>query len=136
MSSIRIVEAGGRPWVTVRDVASDELKANMSAGELDASSRVHHPGGVDELQLFEVALGPNAEIDAHAHVEDEIIVVVEGEMRLGARSLGPGSSVYIEGETLYGFRAGPAGLRFLNFRARQDTSFVPKRAFVERRSQH
>jgi quercetin dioxygenase-like cupin family protein len=134
VSSIRIVESGSRPWSAVRDVASDELKATMSEGELAARSRVHHPGGHDELQMFEVALPAGAEINAHAHLEDEIIYVLEGEMRLGARTLGPGSSVYIEGDTLYGFRAGPAGLRFLNFRSRQDTSFVAKAEFVARRS--
>jgi quercetin dioxygenase-like cupin family protein len=135
VSSIRIVESGSRPWAAVRDVASDELKATMSEGELAARSRVHHPGGHDELQMFEVALDAGAEINAHAHLEDEIIYVLEGEMCLGRRKLGPGSSVYIEGDTLYGFRAGPTGLRFLNFRSRQDTSFVARSEFVARRSQ-
>ena len=38
-------------------------------------------------------------------------------MRLGNRVLGPGSSVYVAKNTLYGFAAGEEGLRILVFRS-------------------
>lgn len=87
--------------------------------------RVHHPGR-DGLQLFELRLDPGTRGEAHAHVEDEIIVVVEGELRFGARTLTAGSSVMVPGGTLYGFVAGPEGCTFLNFRPRADTTYITK----------
>ncbi len=36
------------------------------------------------------------------------------------------TSHYIPGNTYYGFAAGPAGLRVVNFRASADVSFYPK----------
>ena len=54
----------------------------------------------------------------HSHTEDEIIFVTDGEIRLGTRIYGPGTALAIAANTFYGFTAGPAGLRFVNFRAR------------------
>lgn len=53
----------------------------------------------------------------HSHSEDEIIFVIDGEMRLGNRPAGPGTAVAIAAETLYSFSPGPNGLGFINFRA-------------------
>ena len=76
----------------------------------------HHPGSENEPRLFEVQYPPNAVTESHAHDADEIIVVIEGELRVGKRTYGVGSSIYIPKLTLYSFQAGPEGLRFLNFR--------------------
>jgi quercetin dioxygenase-like cupin family protein len=53
---------------------------------------------------------------SHFHTADEIIVVVRGEMRLGARALTPGGAVAIDKDTQYGFETGPEGVGFINFR--------------------
>lgn len=53
----------------------------------------------------------------HSHSEDEIIVVLEGSMRLGNRLAGPGTALAVAADTLYAFTPGPEGLRFINFRA-------------------
>ena len=53
----------------------------------------------------------------HSHSEDEIIFVTDGQIRLGGRLCGPGTALAIAANTLYGFTAGPEGLRFVNFRA-------------------
>lgn len=53
----------------------------------------------------------------HSHSEDEIIFVIDGEMRLGNKPAGPGTAVAIAAETLYSFSPGPNGLSFINFRA-------------------
>jgi hypothetical protein len=45
---------------------------------------------------------------------------------IGSRSYPTGSAVFIPGNTLYSFRAGPEGLRFLNFRARADFTYIAK----------
>jgi hypothetical protein len=53
----------------------------------------------------------------HSHSEDEIIFVIDGEIRLGNKLYGPGTAVAIAADTLYSFTTGPAGLSFINFRA-------------------
>jgi hypothetical protein len=57
------------------------------------------------------------EVPVHSHTEDEIIFVRAGGMRLGKRLYGPGTALAIRANTKYGFRAGPDGLSFVNFRA-------------------
>jgi quercetin dioxygenase-like cupin family protein len=95
--------------------------------------RIHHPGSDTDLQMFEVRVPPGMVVESHAHDEDEIIFVLEGEMVLGARVLAAGSSAMIPGKTLYGFSAGADGLRFLNFRARRDATFHTKEQFMAQR---
>jgi len=72
-------------------------------------------------------------VQVHAHTEDEIIAVVEGELRLGSQVCGAGSSIFVPAKTLYGFKVGPQGVRFLNFRPRQDQTYWTKEAFVAAR---
>jgi len=86
----------------------------------------HEFGSEDELQLAELDYIPGAEAVIHKHDDDEIIYVARGEMHFGNRILKAGSSVYIPGNTFYGFTAGPEGLRIVNVRARVDVSFYAK----------
>ena len=44
-------------------------------------------------------------------------------MRINNRTVGPGACLTIPGGVFYGFHAGPEGLRILNFRPRNDTTF-------------
>lgn len=69
----------------------------------------------------------------HSHSEDEIIVVLDGAMRLGTRLVGPGTALAIAAETLYSFTPGPEGLAFINFRAHRpgDIRFVSGSAMSE-----
>lgn len=55
-------------------------------------------------------------LDLHSHTEDEVIVVMEGEMIAGPRRLGPGTALSVAKDTLYTFSVGKGGLRFINFR--------------------
>jgi len=133
MAAIKISSPADTPLEHARDVVSEDMAARLSDGELRALTRWYHPGGESELQMFEVTVQPNDSIDQHAHDEDEIIYVLDGELHLGSRVLTEGSSVAIRAHTLYSFRAGPNGLRFLNFRARQDMSYITKDEFMARR---
>lgn len=56
------------------------------------------------------------EVPVHSHTEDEIIFVRAGQMRLGNKLYGPGTTLAIAANTKYGFKAGPDGLSFVNFR--------------------
>jgi quercetin dioxygenase-like cupin family protein len=108
----------------------EEMRATINEGQLNSGMRMYHPGSDTELQLFEMHVPSDTLIDQHAHLEDEIIYVVDGELRLGGRVLLPGASVYVPGNTLYSLRAGPEGLRFLNFRAHRDVTYITKDEFV------
>lgn len=141
MGKIRIAHDNA-PWM-VNPVAGDQpgegvggmvgLVEARDEDDVDAFVRIHHPGSNTELQLIETRVRPNGEIAVHAHEVDEIMYVLSGELRLGARRLGPGCSVLISALTLYGIKAGPAGLTFLNFRASEDPSFLSRQDLQNRR---
>lgn len=134
MARVRIHDATDQDWHLIREWTSDEIAGQISELELASSIREHARGSESTLQLFEVKFLPGTLVDIHAHDEEEIMYVVEGEMLVGERSLRAGSSVYIAGSTLYSFRAGPNGLRVLNFRPRQDATYLTQATFSERRS--
>ena len=136
MGKIRIVTDEDEPFVRATD-RTDRDRSDPygpSKEEIDgASVRHHHRGSDGEPQLFEVRIDPGVEVQSHAHGEDEIIAVVEGELQVGARTCRAGSSIFVAGDTLYGFRAGPEGVRFLNFRPRADTRYVSKAGYMATR---
>ncbi|MFA5883289.1 MAG: cupin domain-containing protein [Acidimicrobiia bacterium] len=111
------------PFRRIGDIAPAELAAKLSEGELAGETRSHHPGADDRLQMFEVRAPAGAAFNPHSHDEDEIILVVEGELHAGSQVLTPGESMYVPGGTVYAFRAGPEGLRFFNFRPRIDVTY-------------
>ena len=70
-----------------------------------------------ELWLHESSLRrAGSPTPLHSHNEDEIIVVIDGEVVLGARTYGRGAVVAVSRDTLYAFKAGEHGLTFINFR--------------------
>jgi redox-sensitive bicupin YhaK (pirin superfamily) len=134
MPAIRFFDPAETEYMKPVDVYPDALKQRLTPAEVaDTSVRLHH-GIPGKLQLFEIRLEPNLEISAHAHADDEIVAVVEGELHFGRRVCGPGSSFFIPGNTLYAFRAGPAGCRYLNFRAEADSTYFTKDDIVEARA--
>jgi hypothetical protein len=94
-------------------VAPDEQDPDADG---EGAIRVFFPGSPTEPQLFEIKLGPNVNVEAHAHYENEIIYVTQGQLRFGAITCQVGSAVSIPGRTLYAFQTGPDGAQFLNFR--------------------
>ena len=123
---MRFFDPSAAEFMKPVDVYPDSLKARLTDAEVtDTSVRLHH-GLPGRLQLFEIQLEPGLEITTHAHADDEIIAVVEGELQVGRRVCGPGTSIFVPGNTLYGFRAGPEGCRYLNFRAQADSTYFSK----------
>ena len=131
MGQLKVVIADSVAWQTVADAVAPAVAARMSTAEREADVRILHAGGDNGLQLFEARIAANAEISLHAHAEDEIIYILEGELLIGRQRLGPGASVFVAGNTLYGFRSGTNGLRFLNFRGRGNTSFITHQEFLD-----
>ena len=134
MGKVRILEPDDGQWQPVHEVVAADMAQKMSPAERDADVRILHPGYDHEPQLFEVIFAPNETVSLHAHPADEIIYVLEGEMIIGRKHLKAGASAFIGGNTLYGFKSGPDGLRFLNFRADSNTVFITKDEFMARRS--
>ena len=134
MAAIRFFDPSETPFLKPADVYPDSLKERLTPEEVADTSVRLQLGAPGKLQLFEVKLEPGLEISTHAHADDEIVAVIEGELHLGRRVCGPGSSFFIPGNTLYGFRAGPEGCRYLNFRAQADSTFFTKEDIVAARS--
>lgn len=136
MARIRIQTEEKLEWVMAKDRPRGSIEqSELREGELTVGVRIREPGTASSSQLLELRYEPNAEIQLHAHDEDEIIFVREGEILLGNNVYGPGTSIFVAGHTLYGFSAGPNGLQILNFRPRQDFTFVTKKEFLARNIQ-
>jgi len=57
----------------------------------------------------------------HAHPENEIIFVTEGQIRLGSKLHDSGTALAIDADTFYGFSPGPDGMSFITFRPSRTT---------------
>jgi mannose-6-phosphate isomerase-like protein (cupin superfamily) len=135
MKRVRIHQAETIEWNAIGAVADEPTRALLSQEEMDSEVAFHEPGSDHELQLFEIKYKAGAAVAVHAHVEDEIIYIVDGSMKVGNQELLPGSSIFVAGNTLYQFRAGDNGLRFLNFRAHADNTYITRdQYFAERKS--
>ena len=67
----------------------DAERGKLRQGELTSAFRIREPGSDHNPQLVELRYEPDAEIRTHSHDEDEIIYVLDGAMRIGARTVGP-----------------------------------------------
>jgi len=126
MSKIRVHGAVDVQWTRIGDMVRDPSRGGLTQGELDSFIRYAEPGTESSPQLMEVNYAPNAVVAPHSHDSAEIVYVVEGELHWGDRVLGPGASLFIGEGAVYGYKAGPQGLRIVNFRPRADFSFHPK----------
>jgi quercetin dioxygenase-like cupin family protein len=136
MGTVRIADANEIEWEGSDQEKAEAIRARgiiLSPEELAGKSREHHHGSETEPELFEVQFPPNTVVNPHAHLYDEIIYVVAGQLILGSRVVEPGSSVFIAGQTLYSFRAGPEGVHFVNFRPRSGSNYVSKDEFMAQR---
>jgi quercetin dioxygenase-like cupin family protein len=134
MGSIVIKRREDITPVRARDAVAPERKAVLSDGELASIRRRFFPDSDEELELFEIELEPDTEVQAHAHSSSEIIYVTRGALVLGAQECGPGSAIFIGADTLYGFRAGPEGASFLNFRGDPRPEYLSKERFMAKRA--
>jgi quercetin dioxygenase-like cupin family protein len=70
------------------------------------------------------------ETSVHSHSQDELVYLLEGEIRLGSFSLEPGSTVFIAADQPYQLRSGEDGFAFINYR--RDASEMTTRATGEK----
>lgn len=93
-------------------------------GEKGVGGALHSDASCPTCQIWlhEMAFATGDHLTpVHSHSEDEIIFISEGQIRLGNRLYGPGTAVWIAAHTKYGFRTGPEGMRFINFRGSSPT---------------
>lgn len=55
-------------------------------------------------------------VPRHYHEEDQVFIVLEGEVRQGNRRFGPGSGMFVPAGNTYGVQYGPEGARYLEVR--------------------
>jgi hypothetical protein len=79
-----------------------------------------------EVTLFTTARSQHHESPAHSHSADELLHVLEGEIVVGRRHLGPGTTIAIHAERRYAFHSD--GFRFLNYRPARATMTVDRAA--------
>lgn len=132
MGTITIRTAEDTSFVRTADTATEEMRMRYGEGELASSNRRILPVGDEGLQLFEVELPPGTRIQPHAHSSSEIIVVTGGEIIVGIQRCPLGTTVYVDADTLYSFRAGPDGCRFLNFRPTATVQYFTKQEHLAR----
>ena len=134
MAKGRIRRPEDQPWQT-SSVRKDRDFAHviLEDGGPASAYRIREPGTETDPQLVELRFHPGEEVELHCHDEPEIMYILFGSMKLGSRTLGAGTSIFIAGGVFYGFIAGPQGVHFLNFRSHIDTSFhLPdRRQFVD-----
>jgi hypothetical protein len=75
--------------------------------------------GKNGMSLAHVWFGANFPLFRHSHPRfgDCLYYVVAGEISLGKRLLGPGSTFFLPNGMPYKYTAGPAGVELLEFRA-------------------
>lgn len=134
MGKITIRRPEDTEFVRTADSATAEAKARYGEGELSSSNRRILPTSDESLQLFEVRLEPDTDIQAHAHSAAEIILISAGSMILGKQECFPGTAIFIDDNTLYGFRSGPGGCQFYNFRPVPQAEYLTKAELMEQRS--
>jgi mannose-6-phosphate isomerase-like protein (cupin superfamily) len=135
VTTIRFASPETTPNLSPKEVVDADAVEYLPGRSDEVSSRQYHPGSETELQMFEVNLPPDFEVDSHAHLEAEIIYITKGELHFGNRVVSAGGSVFIDANTLYGFRSGSMPTQFINFRARADLSYLTKAEFLARRAE-
>jgi len=130
MGKIRFIGAADIPFRRGSSAGNPDVPLEE---RVNTETRYFTTGSESEGQLMEARFLPGLVISSHAHHAPEVVYIVEGELHFGNRVCGPGSVIEVPADTLYGFRAGSDGVRFLNFRPRNDNSYVSKEAFMTAR---
>ena len=95
------------PWIEKRPTPPGDSRERGSQliGDLEKGPWIH----IESLEPGHVA-------QPHAHSQDEVIYITEGEITLGDRTCGPGTVIFLERDTEYGFTVSANGVRFLIIR--------------------
>jgi len=124
MAKVSIRTGDQLPWLVSGIRAENEAaQVILEDGGPASAYKIREAGSETDPQLVELRFHPHEQIELHSHDEPEIMYILKGSMKLGEKSVGPGTSIFIDGGVFYGFTAGPEGVHFLNFRSHIDNSF-------------
>src|SRR5262249_23569473 len=112
----------------------DAVAIDRPGANDDQEGHYYFAGSEDTPALIDVRAGPGKPSIPHAHGSDEIVYILEGSLILGRRICGPGTAILVPANTLYCFRVGSEGVRYLNFRPRRDDSYIRRDELLDARS--
>ncbi len=71
------------------------------------------------MSLAHIWFGPNFELFRHSHPAygDCLYLILAGEVSVGSRKLGPGSTIFVPNGQPYKYTAGPEGVEILEYRS-------------------
>ena len=103
---------------------SDLVKASASGTSSTVLIWQNSPGG---MSLVHVWFGPNFPLFRHSHPAygDCLYYIISGELIMGERHLKAGAGMFVPNGHPYRFKAGPAGVELLEFRAGGGTKDAP-----------
>jgi hypothetical protein len=127
-------DADRKPGGHVHVLESSKVPSNEASPHPDdvATSAMYADASCPgcDLWLHGNHFQEGAEVALHSHSEDEIILVLGGEILLGSRPYGPDTAVAVAKDTVYGFRAGRGGMRMINFRVGIPTAHSQRWGFI------
>lgn len=84
--------------------------------------------GAGGFSLVDIEFGPGYLLPRHSHSTDCLYYIVSGGIEMGQRRLGPGDGFFLPAGQAYAYRAGPEGVKLLEFRhaARFDMQILEK----------
>jgi quercetin dioxygenase-like cupin family protein len=88
-------------------------RRQIEAAHLTVPFRQEGPGG---FSLVTVEFAPGYLLPRHSHDSDCLYYVIGGSLIMGMRELGPGDGFFLPRDQPYAYRAGPQGVKLLEFR--------------------
>ena len=101
------------PWTPV---VTGREPADAVGHPMTSLKALVNPGGETGCSLQAVKYRPNAVVPRHRHDVPQIVMVLEGEARLGNRVFKPGSGYYTPADLAYAVHVGPEGATLIEFR--------------------
>ena len=98
----------------IMSVMTDDI-TDPDDAMIKIQAAVNHDGA-DGYSLLCVHYAPNAQIPRHRHDVAQIVLVLEGEAWQGNRRFGPGAGYFTPAGSAYAVKAGPEGVRLVEFR--------------------
>jgi quercetin dioxygenase-like cupin family protein len=101
------------------DAANDEpqpkeyAKRSMQGSSLTVPFQQQGPGG---FSLVSIDFAPGFLLPRHSHSSDCLYYIVEGQIVMGKRELGPGDGFFLPADQPYAYHTGPEGAKVLEFR--------------------
>jgi quercetin dioxygenase-like cupin family protein len=100
-------QANAAPW------PEEFARRASAAAHLTVPFRQEGPGG---FSLVTVDFGPGFLLPRHSHDSDCLYYIVAGSLIMGTRTLGAGDGFFLPADQPYAYRAGPQGVKLLEFR--------------------